>query len=327
LGKFLSDIQGLACAWESGLNIIWALLTTINDRTQSHPERTDKNTLGEIVLNYADSRLGSISKALSPARRASKLYKTLAADAWGEAEREVSLRMHHLDSPLHLQEIPLELCEVWKQKGSPFNKTGGINQAYLSDRPTDVGCRIMEQLGLASASRDAPLEFALVKDSEENEELFIVDGPDSQLASTHRPEHARLKIILFGQHTVSYCPLAGKELPISFLVAPHTKKRSRRDSHERGDLHIVIAACSFGCDAILERPHHCQWVCARPTKTAHPRNKPPSVRHRRLAGTASDRSYSPNSQVLRKAPWLASSTPDPIVPTLAAIAIQAAGTN
>lgn len=208
---------------------------------------------GDIVFNYADSHIRALSEVLSPARRASKPYKNLASDAWGEAGREVSLRMHPLESPLNLQEIPLELRKAWKQKGSPFNKHGGINQAYLLELPTDAGCWIMDHLGLAGTTSDASIGSAPDNDSDENDELFIVVGPDGQVTAAHRPEHARLKRFLFGHNSVSCCALCGKELPISLLVASHIKKRSHSDSHERGDLHIVMAACALGCDAVYER--------------------------------------------------------------------------
>lgn len=245
--------QGATYAWESELNILWAPLTASNGRTQSHWERMDSLAPGDIVFNYADSHIRALSEVLSPARRASKPYKNLASDAWGEAGREVSLRMHPLESPLNLQEIPLELRKAWKQKGSPFNKHGGINQAYLLELPTDAGCWIMDHLGLASTTSDASIGSAPDNDSEENDELFIVVGPDGQVTAAHRPEHARLKKFLFGHSSVSCCALCGKELPTSLLVASHIKKRSHSDSHERGDLHIVMAACALGCDAVYER--------------------------------------------------------------------------
>lgn len=245
--------QGKTYAWESELNLLWAPLKNGKGRKESHWERMDDVAPGDVVFHYSKLHLRAISEVLTPARKATKPYKNPSSDDWEESGREVSLRMYPLASPLPLNEIPLELRQEWQRTGAQFDKNGDVKQGYLFEQPREAAQWVMEHLGLVTKSDEPPIESTPAQNSNSNEELFIVVGPDGQVTASRRPEQARLKRFLFGQRTVNLCALCGKELPNSLLVVSHIKKRSHSDLHERGDLNIVMAACALGCDAIYER--------------------------------------------------------------------------
>ncbi|MGW0699234.1 hypothetical protein ACWD0A_07850 [Streptomyces sp. NPDC002867] len=67
-----------------------------------------------------------------------------------------------------------------------------------------------------------------------------------------RGEQAALKRRLL-PGTTSECALCGRELPGTFLVGAHIKKRSMCTDAEKRDLvNIAMLACTFGCDALYE---------------------------------------------------------------------------
>jgi hypothetical protein len=68
-----------------------------------------------------------------------------------------------------------------------------------------------------------------------------------------RGEQAGLRRILLGGADTVACALCGDIYPVRFLWAAHIKKRGLcADSERRDLLHIAMAACVFGCDALFE---------------------------------------------------------------------------
>ena len=67
-----------------------------------------------------------------------------------------------------------------------------------------------------------------------------------------RGEQAALKRRLLPGST-GECALCGRELPATFLIGAHIKKRAMCTDDEKRDLaNIAMLACTFGCDALYE---------------------------------------------------------------------------
>ncbi|MGW6745650.1 hypothetical protein ACWGDX_33765 [Streptomyces sp. NPDC055025] len=87
-------------------------------------------------------------------------------------------------------------------------------------------------------------------------EQAAVDGFDGELERkaqrARRGEQAALKRRLL-PGTTGECALCGRELPGTFLIGAHIKKRSMCTDTEKRDLaNIAMLACVFGCDALYE---------------------------------------------------------------------------
>ncbi|MFE2049707.1 hypothetical protein ACFXAS_14490 [Streptomyces sp. NPDC059459] len=87
-------------------------------------------------------------------------------------------------------------------------------------------------------------------------EQAAVDAFDGELERkaqrAARGEQAALKRRLL-PGTTGECALCGRELPGTFLIGAHIKKRSMCTDTEKRDLaNIAMLACVFGCDALYE---------------------------------------------------------------------------
>lgn len=80
------------------------------------------------------------------------------------------------------------------------------------------------------------------------------DSLDRKVESLSRVEQTYLRQMLFGRESTSRCAICGEEFPVELLVAAHIKRRSACSLDERRDAeHIVMPACTFGCDELFER--------------------------------------------------------------------------
>lgn len=85
------------------------------------------------------------------------------------------------------------------------------------------------------------------------EKLQQLELTEVETVSTRRLEQGYLKKILFGNLNTGTCSCCKKELPISFLVTAHIKKRAYCSIEERLDKNIVMPMCKLGCDEIYEK--------------------------------------------------------------------------
>lgn len=83
--------------------------------------------------------------------------------------------------------------------------------------------------------------------------LFESEETDAEYRAKRRLEQSYLKSRLFGKSINAKCSCCGKELPVSFLVAAHIKKRSNCIHVERIDPNVVMPMCKFGCDDLYEK--------------------------------------------------------------------------
>jgi len=69
-----------------------------------------------------------------------------------------------------------------------------------------------------------------------------------------RKEQSFLRRHLFEGKIITQCGLCNENLPVSFLVAAHIKKRSQCSLEEKKDYQsIVMPMCKFGCDELFEQ--------------------------------------------------------------------------
>ncbi|SDS89134.1 hypothetical protein SAMN04489743_1131 [Pseudarthrobacter equi] len=244
--------QGQSYKWESALGIMWAPYVNEDGRSQHHWERMDRVRPGDIVINYADTQIRSVSTALTGARPAANPHVGLTELEWERDGREVKLRMQELEVPLPLSDIPEALRRAWKSYGSPFNIKGGVNQGYLFELPRAAGLWIMDVLSLVAEPGDDLSDLAADNDEDEADAVIVV-GADGTVVVKLRAEHNQLKKHLFGGKQDGECALCGKLLPKGLLVTSHIKKRAECSPVERVDKRVVMAACALGCDAVFER--------------------------------------------------------------------------
>ncbi len=76
---------------------------------------------------------------------------------------------------------------------------------------------------------------------------------NSNLTSQGRLEQSILRKILFGNLQTAICACCKKEVPVSYLVTAHIKKRKFASKDEKLDSNIVFPLCSLGCDAAFEK--------------------------------------------------------------------------
>jgi hypothetical protein len=97
---------------------------------------------------------------------------------------------------------------------------------------------------------------AIAEPADTQDEEAAVAAFDGELERTayraQRGEQATLKKRLL-QGPTGQCALCGRNLPGSFLIAAHIKKRSMCTDDEKRDLaNIAMLACTLGCDAVYE---------------------------------------------------------------------------
>jgi hypothetical protein len=95
-----------------------------------------------------------------------------------------------------------------------------------------------------------PIKF---DQSEYIAKLLSLDYTDSKVQATRRMEHyLQRKILFFNRQNIT-CALCGDLFPQNFIVVAHIKKRNWCQDSERQNHHIVMPACSFGCDSLYEK--------------------------------------------------------------------------
>ena len=76
---------------------------------------------------------------------------------------------------------------------------------------------------------------------------------DAKAETQRRKESGFIRDRLFPT-AIATCDICGAQFPREFLVAAHIKKRARCTYEEKTDIPaIVMAACTFGCDALYEK--------------------------------------------------------------------------
>ncbi|RDK04954.1 hypothetical protein [Cupriavidus lacunae] len=78
---------------------------------------------------------------------------------------------------------------------------------------------------------------------------------DADQETQRRLEQGILQDWLFASKDTEYCAICGDLFHVSALVTAHKKKRALCTTAERLDPHIVMPACTLGCDFLYEREY------------------------------------------------------------------------
>jgi MoxR-like ATPase len=106
---------------------IWAPLRDKSGSTPEHWRAMRSLRVGDIVLNYANTKLRARSLVTGEAT-ASRRPDPDADQAWEDEGLRAELNYRELDDPIGLESIPSE----WRRaEGGPFTKDGGVKQGYL----------------------------------------------------------------------------------------------------------------------------------------------------------------------------------------------------
>ncbi|MDT0453127.1 hypothetical protein [Streptomyces hesseae] len=99
----------------------------------------------------------------------------------------------------------------------------------------------------------SPAATLAVDPEQEEKAIAAFDGELERKAHrAQRGEQAALKRRLLPGST-GECALCGRELPGTFLIGAHIKKRAMCTDSEKRDLaNIAMLACTFGCDSLYE---------------------------------------------------------------------------
>lgn len=224
------------------LGAAWAPLIDSAGHKQPHWERMTEIHKNDVVVHYVSGQIRAISRVLAPAQEAANPYD---GDSWHDQGREIKLTYEELLLAIALDAIPQSLRNIG-EPASPFNKEGGVNQGYFFRLHDDLASWIFSEAGLLDTGSDD------LNDPESEpagrRRTVITRRPDGTKEVKTRGEHKQLVKHLFRGKTHRECDLCGRTFPVKLLVTAHIKQRAKASPAQRIDSHIVMAACSLGCD-------------------------------------------------------------------------------
>ena len=93
-------------------------------------------------------------------------------------------------------------------------------------------------------------EFESSIDTQDELNLKSTEG---EVIVLQRKEQGHLRARLFKEKDIFKCACCQRELPISFLIAAHIKKRAFCVKDEKRNPNIVMPMCKLGCDELYEQ--------------------------------------------------------------------------
>lgn len=229
------------------LSVLWAPIFDKAGRKQATWDALDILNPGDVVFHYAEKKIRMISTVASRSRKASKRIRD--KNKWGDDGREVEVIPQDFDFEIDLEDIPLGLRSPNNNDAlSPFDKNGGVVQAYLFQLSDNLVQFVLQRLNLVSEQSTEPLERQVM-------ELLgnFKEGTDKIVNGTVRLEQRALRQHLLGKREIAECGICGRSLISSLLVAAHIKPRNICSENERLDPNVVMLACALGCDALFEK--------------------------------------------------------------------------
>ena len=106
---------------------LWAPLLDRRGARPKHWANMEDSRPGDIVLSYASGKLRAVSRVLAPAVAAEQPPEL--GDRWDRNGELVRVEYVDID-PIELARIPQD-WRLAEGSGSPFGKSGGVNQGYL----------------------------------------------------------------------------------------------------------------------------------------------------------------------------------------------------
>ncbi|MFH8573767.1 hypothetical protein [Streptomyces sp. NPDC017993] len=169
--------------------------------------------------------------------------RKLATRLWGTDHAGSTWEYMYALSGTRGFDIPIEEIRTLLQ-WNPNRNIMGISVLKEEDGEALQTLLTLDSAAAAVGPADAPDEETAVAD---------FDGELERTAQrAQRGEQAALKRRLL-QSSTGNCALCGRNLPGTFLIAAHIKKRSLCSDNEKRDLaNIAMLACTFGCDALYE---------------------------------------------------------------------------
>jgi MoxR-like ATPase len=117
---------------------MWAPILDKSGRTPEHWRTMRHLRRGDVVLNYANTKIRAYSVALGEATPSPRPDPE-ADQAWNDEGLRVELDYHDVAQPVSLYDIPSE----WRQaEGGPFAKDGNVKQGYLFPVSDDFASKL-----------------------------------------------------------------------------------------------------------------------------------------------------------------------------------------
>jgi hypothetical protein len=117
--------QGATYKYEREGGYLWAPLKTKAGHSVAHHANVGKLQRGDVVLNYANSEIRSISRVTGEPENRSRPAE-LPSEPWGSEGHYAPLEYFDLAHPIDRKEISDRSADV-----GPFDQDGGIKQVYL----------------------------------------------------------------------------------------------------------------------------------------------------------------------------------------------------
>jgi hypothetical protein len=150
--------QGQSFEQERTLGIMWAPLVDGAGHRLRHWDAMTLVAPGDMVFHYADGSIRAISEVTARAIETERPAELPAA--WDQHGRLVHVAIHDVSPPLGLAAIPVDL-RLGQPTAGPFNRIGGVKQAYLFPLADDFGRQLLAYLGRSEAPSRIPAVYRL----------------------------------------------------------------------------------------------------------------------------------------------------------------------
>ncbi|MFJ3383392.1 hypothetical protein ACIPNL_04445 [Curtobacterium sp. NPDC090221] len=212
---------------------------------RGHWDRMLEASAGDLVFHYSRGAVRAWSNVLAPAFDGPPPFED-PTTRWSVDGRVIRVEMQELDSPIDLDDIPLELRTERDVTGWPFSRSGAVKQVYLTEVDGSLADWLLSEVGLRVDVAQLSAWPDQVGD------VQIEYRGDRRVVVNARGEQSLLRKHLFGDDLLATCALCGRDLPVAMLVTAHIKRRADTSRAERGRTDTVMPACLIGCDSLFE---------------------------------------------------------------------------
>ena len=235
------EFRDLQLIYPNGVCYIWGVTSGGSNET-----KWNRIERGDITLFSRDGAIYASGVTTF------KLHnRNLAIELWNVNDENETWEYIYFLEEIKRQHIPyLDFNRsVIKLNGDPYDDDyviQGFNVLY--ERQCQLLLTRYDLESEVFLPEVAPNEFANLVNQLDN-----LAETERQITTTRRLEQGFLKDHLFGRSILGICACCHKELPVSYLVTAHIKKRSHCTPTEKRDLNVVMPMCKFGCDELFEK--------------------------------------------------------------------------
>lgn len=138
-------VQGGNYQDERDRGILWAPSRNNNGHRKSHWSSMGRVAVGDIVIHYADLHVRAVSRVTRAAVASPRPFES---NDWDDDGQLILTAYEELPTPLHRDQIPLEIRRSQTHTNAPFFLQGGrvgyVNLGYLFDLTAEAGGAIVD---------------------------------------------------------------------------------------------------------------------------------------------------------------------------------------